>query len=444
MAKEIRIKRGLDIPLAGGAEGTPSEDTRTTVYGIVPDDFPGHTWKARVKPGDKVRKGDVLLSDKATDSIALVSPVAGKVLAIVRGERRKIEAVTVDRDRDSDLCKEFDTKPEREAIHATLRSSGLWALMRQRPFDIVPEAESVPRDIFITAFDSSPLAPEVLSTEDLPYLETGVKILSMLTEGKVYLATRPDAGADVSGAEMLHVSGPHPAGNVGVQIAAVRPVNKGETVWCLSARTVARIGRLYSGKGLDTGTTVAVTGPMAAKRCLIDTRIGAKLSTLLEGCLPAGMDDIRVISGNVLTGVKVDPAEAFLRFPYRQVSVIKEGGHADEFMGWASLKPSKFSVKRSFPNFLHGLHKAFPFDARIKGGHRAMILSEEYDKVFPFDIYPEFLLKAIIASDIDRMEKLGIYEVAPEDFALPEFIDTSKLALQKTVREGLDMLRAEG
>ena len=241
-------------------------------------------------------------------------------------------------------------------------------------------------------------------------------------------------------AEVYEFEGPHPAGNVGTQIAAINPVNKGETVWTLDAETAARIGKLYTDGNLDFSTVVAITGPEAKSPHSVRTIIGASLKTLLKGAV-AG-NDTRIISGNVLTGVK-ETADGFLRYPYRQITLIQEGEHADEFMGWASMNPRKFSVKHTFPAFLRGLTKPYDFDSRIKGGHRAMILSGEYDKVFPMDIYPEYLLKAILAGDIDKMEKLGIYEVAPEDFALPEFVDTSKNELQKIVREGLDNLRKE-
>ena len=446
MSHHFKIKKGLDIPLEGAPSGQVTTDLRTTLYGIVPDDFPGHTWKARVKPGDTVKRGSCLLSDKETDSIRLVSPVAGTVREIRRGERRKILAVTVEafHEGERDESEKFDTAKNPETIRKTLLESGLWAMMRQRPFDTVPQADSVPRDIFITAFDSAPLTGPMLNVDDLPYLEEGVAVLATLTQGKVYIGTRPGSGLRSNAGEINEFEGPHPAGNVGVQIAAIRPVNKGETVWTLSARTACRIGRLFRDGHLDCRATVAVTGPEVENPHLVDTLVGAYLPTLLKGFIPEGKEGIRVISGNVLTGWTVNEKEDFLRYPYRQVTVISEGNHADEFMGWASMKPTKFSVKRTFPAFLRGLAKPFPFDARIKGGHRAMILSEEYDKVFPFDIYPEYLLKAILAGDIDRMEKLGIYEVAPEDFALPEFVDTSKIELQKAVREGLDKVRLEG
>ncbi|MCM1474754.1 MAG: Na(+)-translocating NADH-quinone reductase subunit A [Muribaculaceae bacterium] len=445
MAKHIKIQKGLDIPLSGVAVGVPRPDTSIKMFGIIPDDYPGIKWKSRVKAGDKVEIGDKLLSDKDSDSIWLVSPVSGTIKEIERGERRKILAVTIEKgdDTTSDAVK-YDLTEEETAIRHTLQSSGLWALMRQRPFDIVPAADSKPRDIFITAFDTAPLAPAMMFESDFEYLEAGIKILGKLTSGKVYIGINKDIKFDshFEAVEVTEFDGPHPAGNVGVQIAAIKPVNKGETVWTLGADTAVRIGKLYRDKKPNWDTIVAITGPAAKSPKLISTTVGAKAENLLSGEIE-DTAATRIISGNVLTGEKISLKKGYLRYPWRQITLIEEGDHADEFMGWASLSPNKFSVKRSFPSFLMGKRKRFPFDARIKGGHRAMILSEEYDKVFPFDIYPEYLIKAILAGDIDKEEKLGIYEVAPEDFALPEFIDTSKLELQKIVREGLDKLRSE-
>ena len=439
MANHIKIKKGLDIPLQGKASGTTADDRESALFAITPDDFPGCTWKAVVKAGDSVAHGSPLLIDKASGTITLTSPVDGTVKEIHRGERRKIEFVSVEKGVCTDKA-DFNTSTEREQIRSTLQASGLWAMMRQRPFDIVPEAESTPRDIFVTAFDSAPLAPAILEDSLAPYLEKGLEILKRLTDGYVYLGVRAGSGITSRVAEVYEFEGPHPAGNVGTQIAAIDPVNKGETVWTLDAESAARIGKLYTDGNLDFSTVVAVTGPEAKSPHSVRTIIGASLKTLLKGAV-AG-NDTRIISGNVLTGVK-ETADGFLRYPYRQITLIQEGEHADEFMGWASMNPRKFSVKHTFPAFLRGLTKPYDFDSRIKGGHRAMILSGEYDKVFPMDIYPEYLLKAILAGDIDKMEKLGIYEVAPEDFALPEFVDTSKNELQKIVREGLDNLRKE-
>ena len=441
MTDHIKIKKGLDIPLKGMPSGDITEDTETSRYAICPDDFPGPVWKSTVKPGDEVNIGTPLLKDKNDSGICLVSPVKGKVTDVNRGERRHINYIEVE-SHEHAYSLQADLKADSpEKIKEALMKSGLWAMMRQRPYDIVPDPETRPRDIFISAFDTAPLAGDILDTELAPYLAKGVEALRSLTDGKVYLGIRPGQKIDAPAAIITEFEGPHPAGNVGPQIAAIKPVNKGETVWTLDAATAARIGLLCEKGILDVHTTVAVTGPMVKDPHLVKTIIGASVSSLLKGNL-SSEQGIRIISGNVLTGIKVT-REGFLHYPYRQITVIAEGDDADEFMGWASINPNKYSVKRSFPAFLKGLTKPFDFDARIKGGKRAMILSGEYDKVFPFDIYPEYLIKAIMAGDIDRMEKLGIYEVAPEDFALPEFVDTSKIELQKIVKEGLANLRKE-
>lgn len=439
MAEIKRIKRGLDIPLAGAASSRVTDDSTNTLFAICPDDFPGPVWKAVVKAGDKVKAGDPLLQDKVSGEICLVSPVAGNVDEICRGERRHIDYISVRKEGDEKIT--LQPAKDAESIKSNIIRSGLWAMMRQRPFDIVPEINSMPRDIFVTAFDSAPLANDVLTGDLAPWLEKGLTALSRLTPGNVYLSISKGSNINSKVAKVYEFEGPHPAGNVGTQIAAIKPVNKGETVWTMNVATAARIGKVCDKGDVDFRTLVGLTGPEFKSPHLVSSFFGAAISGLVNGELKTS-EDVRLISGNVLTGVKVDE-KGFLHYPYRQITAIKEGSEADEFMGWASLSPNKYSVKRSFPAFLRGLSKPYEFDARIKGGHRAMILSGEYDKVFPMDIYPEFLLKAIIAGDIDRMEKLGIYEVAPEDFALPEFVDTSKIELQKIVREGLDNLRKE-
>lgn len=441
MSEKIRIKKGLDIPLKGKPSEEVTVDSFSTIFAIYPDDFPGPIWKARVKEGDKVNPGDILFTDKETASICLTAMVGGEIKEINRGERRHINFISIQKEgNNSDTKIDFKKSESKEDIKTALLRSGLWAMMRQRPYDIVPSTELEPRDIFITAFDTAPLSGEIIRGDDKEWLEKGIAALAKLTAGKVYLDIRVGQDLKSSIAVVTEFEGPHPAGNVGPQIAAIKPVNKGETVWTLDARTAVRIGKLCNGT-VDYETLVSVTGPEVENPHLVKTLVGASISGILKGFVKDSKGK-RIISGNVLTGEKVGE-DGFLHYPYRQITVIEEGNEADEFMGWASMNPGKYSVKRSFPAFLRGLSKPFNFDARIKGGRRAMILSGEYDKVFPFDIYPEYLLKAIMANDIDRMEKLGIYEVAPEDFALPEFVDTSKQELQKTVREGLDNLRKE-
>ena len=454
MSKNIKIKKGLDIPLAGKVSGR-LDSIEINCIGIVPDDFEGHIWKCVVKEGDNVTVGTPLLYDKATSRIKIVSPISGIVKEVRRGERRKILAIVVVKDAGNTITTpgnfrstspehhEYNLQKEPEEIRNTLLESGLWAMMRQRPFDIVPDPDAVPRDIFITAFDSAPLAPSLFDKTTIPYIEKGLEILSVLAGKKPFISTSGKNPYEFQNAENIIVSGPHPAGNVGVQISAVAPVNKGETIFTMDVSVAFRIGKLYTDGAPSWKTHVALTGPEMPDPHEVQTVIGADIKQLLPGSL-LDNKNIRIISGNVLTGKRMYPEINFLRYPYHQITAIKEGDDADEFMGWASLSKNKFSIKRTFPAFLKGLSKPFPFDARIKGGKRAMILSGEFDKVFPVDIYPEYLLRAINNNDVDRMEKLGIYEVAPEDFALPEFVDTSKHELQSMVRNALDNLRKEG
>lgn len=441
MSRKIKIKKGLDIPLEGKASGR-LETVDVRRVGIVPDDFEGHTWKCIVKEGEEIKGGQPIMQDKATTEIKIVSPLTGKIKEIRRGERRKILVVVIEKTETTLPYPTYNLAENKEEIRKTLLESGLWAMMRQRPFDIVPDPDAEPRDIFVTAFDSSPLAPSLFDNTTIPYIEKGLEILTTFGGKKPYISTSEKNTYEFANGENLIIEGPHPAGNVGVQIAAVAPVNKGETIFTMDVSTVFRIGKLYTDGAPSWKTHVALTGPEMPDPHEVQTVIGAAISNLLPESVTDNRD-VRIISGNVLTGKKVNPASDYLRFPYHQITVIKEGDKADEFMGWASMNPNKYSTKRTFPAFLKGLTKTFPFDARIKGGKRAMILSGEFDKVFPFDIYPEYLLRAINNGDIDRMEKLGIYEVAPEDFALPEFVDTSKHELQSMVRDALDTLRAE-
>ncbi|MBD5231982.1 MAG: Na(+)-translocating NADH-quinone reductase subunit A [Bacteroidales bacterium] len=445
MANIIKIKRGLNIPISGQADASRIEQCTPAYCGIVPDDFPGYKWKCVVAEGDAVLSGSPLLCAKENPEIALVSPVAGTVKAINRGERRHILSVVVEASKaKSDYVKFpipslFKDEEGRRELLNLLSTSGILAFIRQRPYDIVPSADVLPRDIFVTAFDSAPLAAEMVTEDMYPALERGLAALASLTDGRVYLGIPYDSAITSRAADVNEFDGPHPAGNAGVQAAAIKPVNKGETIWTLDARTAVRIGRLVTTGVLDMSAEVAVTGPEAEKPCVIHTLFGAAMVGLLKGHLPQNDKHLRIISGNVLTGVRVKE-DGFLRYPYRQVTILEEGDDADEFMGWASLNPKKYSVKRSF---LSRLGKKLHFDARVRGGVRAPILSGEYDKVFPMDIYPEFLLKAAEAGDIDKMEQLGIYEVAPEDFALAEFVDTSKRPLQQIIRRALTDLHKE-
>lgn len=444
MSRKLTIRKGLDIKMAGGLTDLKAVDApRSASNAVIPDDFNGFVPKPAVKEGDRVKAGDPLLFDKRDSELKLVSPVSGTVEAIVRGERRKILRVVVTPDADGASERAVFQRGEDEAsVRRQLKNSGLWAMMRQRPYDIVPNPESVPRDIFVTAIDSAPLAAcPAAYYNDSEALEAAVAMLAMTTRGKIYVGRRSDSGiADIKGAEMVDVGGPHPAGNAGVLIANIAPVNKGETVWTLDLATLWRIGRLALTGSVDFTDYVALTGSEVVKPKVWKTVIGSTVESLTEGQLAADGRHQRIISGNVLTGVTV-AADGYIRYPYRQITVIPEGDDVDEFMGWASLSPRKMSESRTFPGKFFG--KMFRPDARLLGGRRAFIMSGEYDRYMPMDIMPEYLLKAIIGRDIEKMEKLGIYEVAPEDFALGEYADTSKTEAQKIVREGLDYLRKE-
>lgn len=445
MTKIVNIKKGLDISIRGNAVESAPVDVTPATCAIIPDDFPGITPKVDVKEGDEVVVGSTLFHDKAYPDVKVTSPVAGKVTAIVRGERRKLERIVITPGTSPSTSLDFEVNniDDRTRASRLLLDSGLWAWMRQRPYDIVSNPGVTPRDIFITGFDSAPLAPDFEMMLDGKQKELGaaVALLKKLTDGDIYIGIHEGSCLEaIDGVETIIMNGPHPAGNVGVQICNVKPVNKGETVWTMDALTLLRIGKLATSGSLDMTVTAALTGCEVTEPHYINTIAGADMKSVLKGAV--NNDDIhhRVISGNVLTGIPVGE-EGYLRFPYRQVTVIAEGDDFAEFMGWASLSPQKMSVNRSFPG--HFFRHKFCPDARILGGRRAMIMSGVYEKVMPMDILPEYLIKAIIARDIDRMEQLGIYEVAPEDFALCEYVDPSKLELQKIVQEGLDYLRKE-
>ncbi len=445
MAKAIKLKKGLDIRIHGVA---PSERLKRIIpasCAVVPDDYQGITPKIDVKEGDAVLAGSVLFHDKQYPDVKVVSPVAGTIQSVVRGERRKLERIVIIPSQTPEESKRFDTSGIDDSVLAQrlLLDSGLWAWMRQRPFNIVPAPGTEPRDIMVTGFDSSPLAPDYEMSLDghKEDINAAVRLLGKFTKGNIYIGIRRGSClTDIKGAETIIFDGPHPAGNAGIQIANINPVNKGDVVWTLDAVTLMRIGHLVNTGTLDMNADVAVTGCEVKTPGYINTIAGADIASLTEGNIHDDNVHHRIISGNVLTGHPVGK-DSYLRFPYNHITVIPEGDDHAEFMGWASLSPQKMSVSRSFPG--HFTKRLFCPDARILGGRRAMIMSGLYDKVLPMDIMAEFLIKAVISRNIDRMEQLGIYEVAPEDFALCEYVDPSKLELQKILQEGLEYIRKE-
>ena len=447
MTNVIKIKKGLDINLKGKASEVLLNGGSSATYALVPDSYNGIMPKVVAKVGDKVKAGSVLFVDKNRPEIKFVSPVSGEVAAVNRGEKRKVLSVVVKPDTQV-VYEEFGKKNvasmKADEVKEALLTAGMWPFIKQRPYDIVANPAESPRDIFVSAFYSAPLAPNfdfILKGQEADF-QAGLSALAKMTAGKVYVGVRKgSAAAKVSGVEVVEVEGPHPAANVGVQINNIKPVNKGEVVWTVNPDDVIIMGRLFNKGVADFSRLVVLTGSETTERGYIKTIAGCTIESLMAGKI---MDNghIRVISGNVLTGSKVGK-EDYLRAYDNQVTVIPEGDDNDEFFGWAVPGFNKYSTSHSYLTWLIGRNKEYVLDARIKGGRRAMIMSNEYDKVFPMDILPEYLIKAILAFDIDKMENLGIYEVAPEDFALCEFVDTSKMELQKIVRDGLNLLYKE-
>ena len=436
----VKLKKGFDIHLLGAIQSDNVAFTSPArSVAVVPDDFHGVIPRMEKKEGEHVIAGEPLYHDKNNEDIKVVAPVCGSIKEVRRGVRRHIDAIIISPDSDSSVVKHNTGGDPMQVLMA----SGLWAMLRQRPYDVVPPAAVRPRDVFVTAFDSAPLAPDlnVVLGDKRQYIGRGIEVLKSLTDGNVYIGVREGQEIDAPGAQVNTFVGPHPAGNAGVQAANTAPVNKGDVVWTLDIVTLARIGELFTTGMVSHDTVVAVDGEMVQEPRYVKTVMGADLETVLKNEL-TNVAKSRIISGNVLTGVKVEP-DQWLRAPYRHITVIPENSQPDEFMGWASFSPSRFSIYRTFTTWLQGLKKPVSMDSRIKGGERAIVRTGEYDAMLPMDIYGEFLIKAIISGDIDKMEQLGIYEIAPEDFALAEFADTSKLELQRIVREGLDKLRAE-
>lgn len=448
MANVIKLRKGLDINLKGKAAETYATVKEPGFYALVPDDFPGVTPKVVVKEQEYVMAGGPLFIDKYHPEVKFVSPVSGVVTSVERGARRKVLNIVVEAAAEQDyeeFGKKDVSKLDGEAVKAALLEAGMFAFMKQRPYDVIADPTVAPRAIFISAFDSNPLAPDfeyVLKGEEANF-QTGLDALAKIAKTYLGISIKQKSTAltQAKNVTVTVFDGPNPAGNVGVQINHVAPVVKGETVWTIGAEAVIFIGRLFNTGRVDLTRTVAVTGSEVVKPAYCKLKVGALLTHVFAGNVTKDKE-LRYISGNVLTGKQVKP-NGFLGAFDSQLTVIPEGDDIHEMLGWIMPRFNQFSVNRSYFSWLMGNKKEYVLDARIKGGERHMIMSGEYDKVFPMDILPEFLIKAIIAGDIDRMEALGIYEVAPEDFALCEFVDSSKLELQRIVRAGLDMLRAE-
>ena len=447
MSNVIRIKKGLDIKLLGEADKKISE-IPSTKFAIKPPDFNGVFPKLFVKEGDTVKAGTPVFFNKYRDNIIFTSPVSGKITEIHRGAKRKMLEIRIEADGEMEY-ESFGTSDPglltKEQVTEKLLKSGIWPYIRQRPYSIIANPEDTPKAIFISAFDSAPLAPDVdfLVENEAKAFQTGLDAITKLTSGKVHLnvkegKTTSNTFLQAKGVQINHFTGPHPAGNVGIQIHKIDPINKGDIVWYLTPQDLIIIGKLFLEGKYDAFKLIALTGSEVNNPQYYKVLSGCSMLPILENKVKSA--NSRYISGNVLTGTKVDK-NSYLGFYDSQVTVIPEGNYY-EFLGWGMPRLNKFSYSKTFFSWLTP-NKKYNLDTNLNGGHRAFVLTGEYEKVFPMDIYPMQLLKAIMVKDIDMMENLGIYEVDEEDFALCEFIDVSKTEMQATVREGLDYMLKE-
>lgn len=458
MRKAIRLTKGLDFLILGEAGRNFYDTVPGGIYAIQPGDFPGLTPKMVVKEGDMVKAGETLFEDKLFPEVKYVSPVSGTVSAIVRGDRRKVVRVEIEAAEEQQSRKLEAKDPEgmdaREVVDFLL-DAGLFGFINQLPYAVTANPRVMPKSIFISTVCDMPLSGDfAIELNDGRYGEIdgrpaqhvafniGLKALARVA--KVYIGVSPHSDVncveDIDNLDIVTVEGKCPAGNVGVLVNHLDPVNKGETVWTVDPATLLYIGRAFICNHVDFTRSIALCGAPVTAAGYYKMVLGQRLSQLFDGTVEEN-NGLRVNNGNALTGRRTS-ADGFLGAHASEVSVINDGANIHELFGWIRPRTNQFSSHGSYFSWLRPQHTYRP-DTRVKGGRRNMIMSGEYDKVFPMDIYPEFLIKAIIAGDIDRMEQLGIYEVAPEDFAVAEFVDSSKLELQRIVREGLDILRKE-
>lgn len=449
VSMKFKIRRGLNLKLEGEAEKITTVQEQIDTVRISPSDFHPYTPKLLVQAGEEVKAGTPLLYFKEHPSVKVCSPVSGEVVEIERGEKRRLLGIKILADKAITYQKfePFDYRnADRAALIQRLCDMGLWPFFRQRPFDVVANPLQVPKAIVVSAFDTAPLAPDMdfIVHGNGPDFQAGLDILARLTPGKVYLnvhdvRTRSDIFLNARQVTVHTFSGPHPASNPGVQIHHIDPINKGEVVWTLSVPDVLCLGKSVMENQFVASRVIALTGSEMLRRRYVKTVIGASLKPLLAGNI-THPDSTRIISGNVLTGTHVG-MDGHLGYYHSQVTAIPEV-QEPEFLGWIAPGFSKFSINHSYFSWLRP-GKKYILNSGLQGEKRAFVVTGEYEKVFPMDIYPVQLVKAILANDLEQMESLGAYEVAPEDFALCEFVCTSKIPVQKIVREGLDLLMRE-
>lgn len=446
MSKVIKLRKGLNIRIIGDSKKEIVDLPMPNTVALKPTDFHGLTPKLKVKEGHVVKKGDPLFYDKYKPEVFFTAPVGGKVVTINRGERRKVLEVVIETNEQAEAVEFKKGNPDsfsEEEIKETLLKSGLWPFIKRRPYGLIASPNEKPRSIFISTFDTSPLAPDYdyIIKEEMDTFQIGIDVLNKLTEGKVYLGVKKNSiFSVVKNVEINQFQGEHPAGLVGVQIHHVHPIMKGDVVWTINPQEVLFIGRLFEKGQLDVSKVVALAGSEIEEPKYYRTVVGASITSLIHGKLIKKDYPHRIISGNVLTGKQVF-SDTFLGFFDSLVSVIPEGNEY-ELLGWATPGANKFSASKTFLSNIVP-KKKYKHNANMHGGPRAFVMSGEYERVLPMKILPVYLLKAILAEDIDKMEKLGIYEVIEEDFATCEFVCTSKIKVQDIIRKGIDLMIKE-
>ncbi len=453
MSKTVKLKKGFDINLAGKAQKTIASTPPSETFAIKPTDFVGMKRpKLFVAEGDNVKAGTPVLYDKMQENVMICSPVSGEIVEVKRGAKRKLLEVKIlaDKEIEYETFKTYNVSElhslSREEAQEQMLKGGVWSNLIQRPYGIVANEADTPKAIFISSFDTHPLAADSAFTlkgeEDA--FKAGISVLKKFTSGKIHLnhdlnGEVSSVFANVEGIENNKISGPHPAGNVGVQIHHIAPISKGEIVWTISPFGVAQIGKLFLKGVYDASRVIAVAGSEVKSPQYYKTYTGASINKFIDGNLKS--DHVRFISGNVLTGERIDESGC-MGFYSNLLTVIPEGDHAD-FLGWIMPRKEVLSFHRAWGlfSFLNGKNKEYVLDTNTNGEPRAFVQTGTFEKVTPMDIYPTYLVKAIMAEDYDNMEALGIYEVVEEDLALCEYVDVSKHDIQQVVREGLELMQ---